>query len=376
MNDAKRSYRILELLQHQELCKNGICISAAQYRESYMDYLQSIKCLCDETEFSALLDIYENYPVPTKYQDPYAYKLIYDIAERIYRDKDNMKMPVFGTAEIDTISAEIRSAGGEFQIILFSNAIFVLSDLICKIIISFIYVKNEDNEGILTDKKTILNRMRANRDAVLHFCDILLCYQMTNNVIAAKHFSGDKSYHNMVTVFSSYFEIFVFAHEFSHHLLGHMESEKSMGFIAYEEYLNVEQISRSWNQELMADLNAALIIISLLLQDHYPVPQGLIGVVICLNTLEILEQTKDALNSCKKGKYRYPNTHPPSEVRKDNIITNLRYDYPQITIIADIINFIFENLWHEFYEVFNALKDMIKAGEPYENIQRELYLLK
>lgn len=113
----------------------------------------------------------------------------------------------------------------------------------------------------------------------------------------------------LANIYTSIQELFCFAHEYSHILLGHVEAYEKHSDV-FGKSITVDVYQRSREQELAADTHAAGIILKC---QHGDPNMQAIGLVILFNLLALCEKIRP-------GRSARTTMHPPPEKRKANII--------------------------------------------------------
>ena len=236
-------------------------------------------------------------------------------------------------------SAQVMGCGMDGEtLMLFCDGFFGMANLVSKVVAqSFPIISDGDSVlSFSAEKEKVKEYIRNNKTAKARFMDVVLAYVFKQNPHYAKQYMIDRKYVQLVELFRDAFKIFVVAHEYAHLCLGHLSKENTK---RKTDILNdYERVIYSWVEEGSADLLATQI--TVLSSDDAAL--GIAGIWICLNVIDILDALNVNDNDDKSILQQYF-THPPVEIRKENI-KNAMENKEDCFALLDTIDYIFTEL--------------------------------
>lgn len=248
--------------------------------------------------------------MPTELEDPDLYHILQSLTSDVVQmaTELNLIIPeevVFGTLPTGEVNAIAIQVPGEGVVVALNHGIFMFIYKLAKLVQSFIPLKGEEGGFLIfsTEEKDILHSLNINKEGHICFIDVLYGYLVLGHPGYARRFKKNPPMHT-VALLTGTAERFVVAHEYSHIILRHGASTEKRLLGKVE----VEEIPRSWRDELEADRLALQITMALNLKNRYDPSMSFGGIDFFFSCVEILELATGAGSS---------KTHPSAVMRRE-----------------------------------------------------------
>lgn len=334
----------------------------------------------NQLDFNKYKEIFQEYDNPQSY----------DIINEIFQNLDLLikskriqtngtdarikEIPLWGLLEMQCFSAQIMIPNADSEeIILISEGVPQFAYFLNKVIVQTFSIKENGEEfSFKVDGKQIISNIESNKIIVARFIDLAASYLLENHTNNIRSYLLSDTLINIAMYFSDVFTTFVIAHEYSHHILGHLNNSNVKNLYSMKN-IDIKQIYNSWDDELNADINAVVLIISIMQMKGIDKTMTLFGILIVLNSFVLFDMTKN-LNMQEQQVIKYSSTHPPAKIRKDTIIDYfVEDDSPQaellkqmdkvLTYLFDQLNVFLEELKKEYDNILDiplsTMQDLI-----------------
>lgn len=340
---------------------------------------QMVESLGINIDVETILKEFANYTIeaPTKYQNPHTYSLLNSLisslksvvdensADLTEKYKIQFKdFPVFGSVSMGLFSAQVLCLNNE-NLLLFSDGVFGFANLISKIIACCCPINGARSTGYnySFNKTEIKKNLDNNGIIIARFLDVMFAYMINKDPHQAKQYFIDKKYLSFSEIIRDSFELFIVAHEYAHISLGHFTNEQSKELLdSNNNDFDVNALIYNWNQELDADALGAHLVILLMQKKGYDSLISAFGIWTCLNVIWLIDRLKEAEDIERIHIPSFSTTHPPVDLRKENILQM----FSKIKGSNDFfltIDFIFEELWDRFFSFYQSLKKTFNINE-------------
>lgn len=135
--------------------------------------------------------------------------------------------------------------------------------------------------------------------------------------------------------------MFVVAHEYAHLMLNHVPEAGPKGRVI--ESIEVEELPRSWQQELDADKFGLLTTLSYNGSKDFRFLHAYLGIDVLFSFFSVVEQTIGAVE---------PGSHPPSTMRqramREFVVKHCRADPERDLVPGILIESVMQDLWNSF----------------------------
>lgn len=173
------------------------------------------------------------------------------------------------------------------------------------------------------------------------------------------------------------FECFVFAHEYAHCLLGHLDKElyniRKLGLSS----LDIDEILHNWNEEINADTLGIELTLKVIEDTDLNTDMANIGMFACFKSFELFE--KISVLSSKNSTF-FSKTHPPAQNRLENFCNILEGKDKNSEYLFSIIDILFDHFWEIMLQRCKELGIDLELNEirekniyNFNNIQKVLY---
>ncbi len=254
-----------------------------------------------------------NTKMPTELEEPGLYLILQDLTSDVVQMATdlNLLIPeevVFGTLPTDEVNAVAIWVPRGGVVVALNHGIFMFIYKLAKVVVSFIPLKDKRGEFLIfnTEEKGILHSLNINKEGHICFIEVLFGYLVLGHPGYASPFKKNPPMH-LVSLMTTTAERFIVAHEYSHVILRHSTSEASTKKRLLGK-VEVEELPRSWRDELEADNLALEITIALNLKDGYDLSLSFMGIDFFFSCIEILELAAGAGSS---------ETHPSAVIRRE-----------------------------------------------------------
>ena len=111
------------------------------------------------------------------------------------------------------------------EIILISEGVPQFAYFLNKVIVQTFSIKENGEEfSFKVDGKQIISKIESNKIIVARFIDLAASYLLENHTNNIRSYLLSDTLINIAMYFSDVFTTFVIAHEYSHHILGHLNN--------------------------------------------------------------------------------------------------------------------------------------------------------
>lgn len=311
---------------------------------------ESLNILADERKFS-------------KYEIPGWSYLLKSFA----RGLDNIKhkilnefnieprpIPLFGSLDLGTFAAEIRSPINNEVVILITSDLFTFANLFSK---SIAMATPYENSGERIEFSLRLDSIQKNlqtSDSITRFSDLMLACLYDEQISYARPYVlQDRTALLFADILRDAFEMFVFAHEYSHWILGHLDNGGKRE-IHNLNGMYIDSIAKNWQEEFEADFFGAILTIEMMKQKDIDSSLSFLGIVNCIKAFEVFERV-DAMKTKKKS--TFSETHPSATMRIEMLKKRILFDNEEMDVSH--IGSLVDELWRKFSNIYDALVKMI-----------------
>lgn len=302
-----------------------------------------------------------NIVLQTEYEDYACYNILFDVSNSIENIKDNVlkyqkikqqpdRRLFFGIVQCDFLCAEIHYINNEVLIVLtsgFFHFAFRLAEIL-SLIFPLCREIDELQGEFSVETKDIIAELNRNANIKTMFCDLMLTCLFNDD--PAKSIGIKLLPHKQLFsgIIHSSFISFIYAHEYSHYLLGHFNKIK-------DRYCgNTIFDSNGWEEEYSADILGVLLTLAANNENNTSYITNIIGIILCLKCFEFLDKL-DCLRS--DNKFGNKGTHPPATARLQRIIdfidNQLSHSNEEIfPLLIDILDY----LWDNFEMYFKSIQ--------------------
>ncbi len=305
--------------------------------------------------------------IPTKYQNPWEYKIILDIANRIETSANSLRFsfkniewglkdlplnivkPMIGTLPTGDIQGTtyLVPSSNEY-VIVFENDLLHFCNLLSKIIAIGMPLKSVEGNDIhfSTKNNAIQKNIDQNGIILQRFQELILAYLIEGTVTKATPYVLEFPHARLADPLLKSMEHFVMGHEFAHIYLKHVENKKT----------NADKpIVFLWKEEEEADSLSVLLTIGAMQNMGAVGSAGCIGAECFFSALEVIERGKCILKTGKDnwywsgGKKDGPlGKHPPSETRRTKIREDMVKYFGEKSIeVGSYVQEIIKILWEK-----------------------------
>lgn len=254
----------------------------------------------NQLDFNKYKEIFQEYDNPQSY----------DIINEIFQNLDLLikskriqtngtdarikEIPLWGLLEMQCFSAQIMIPNADSEeIILISEGVPQFAYFLNKVIVQTFSIKENGEEfSFKVDGKQIISNIESNKIIVARFIDLAASYLLENHTNNIRSYLLSDTLINIAMYFSDVFTTFVIAHEYSHHILGHLNNSNVKNIYSIKN-IDIKQIYNSWDDELNADINAVVLTISIMQMKGIDKTMTLFGILIVLNSFVLFEMTKN-----------------------------------------------------------------------------------
>ena len=322
--------------------------------------------------------------LPTKFENRIDYAIIKNLAEDIEKTvheieltgdvmkdikklKDlnlNITTPFFGTLPSGNVNA-LTCFCDDGYLIIFESDIFYFCNMLSKIIVSSLPIKNDNGRISLNlNEDAIIERLENNSIILKHFVELVIGYVIGGSPRTAPHYLADGPYSSFASVMTQAMERFVMGHEYSHILLQHQPM--SNGKIGLIDIKDMYYKIFSWPQEYTADyLGLQLMFHSMNRYGNTNIEINYGSVEAFFSGLEIMKRSIAILQRgnddwyWKNGNKEGPlGTHPPFQNRRGFTRNLMKTKYGEEYVKASVvIEFIINQLWGNFKPILKSMHD-------------------
>lgn len=262
--------------------------------------------------------------LPTQYENPSLYFLMIKLAEEIEEALSaySMKMPVLpalGTLPTGRVNAMAIAIPNNEYLVVFENQLFIFALLISKVVARAIPFREMINGQSLfsTDEADIERNINENPVIVQRFMELISAYLILGHPGAAPQYILEEPYMRFSSILRDSMELFVMGHEYGHILSGHLSADQLPAHLLGEESVN--EIARSWQQELEADaVGLQLLIPAMQKKRGMDLSLSYWGADLFFSCNEVLERGASILNTGQPDQRRI-GSHPHAELRRQSL---------------------------------------------------------
>jgi len=337
--------------------------------EKYFESQPSMTQL-DKAEFKKSRKTNMSVPkLQTKYEDFGSFTILKTIFDKIESSADKLNMgvsqkPILGTALSKEYNAfAVKVPDLEEYLIIFEGELFILSNLLAKIIALSLPDFNMSDESVSfsLEKSRILNHIQTHPGLQELFTDFV------QNVISQAQPTKTMQYflHESLGVMQytllNSLELFVVGHEYGHIYAGHLNDSNLNDFLHFGE--NASRISLDWEMEFEADLIGLNLLLNSL-NDKSLHPFSYLGPEMFFTFLDISERANNLFNIGKETRFEGGGTHPPSFERRNRVRQLLRENLPETHLesynyTSQFLEDVMELHWNNF-KIQNDLNPIFK----------------
>jgi hypothetical protein len=252
--------------------------------------------------------------VPTNYQEKFLFSVLQDYSQIVISiaEEFNLKIKekiVIGTLPTGSVNAVAIRAPNGGTIVALNYGLFLFIHLLAKAVSEFFpEKKNKDGRiAFSTKDEDITQSLSTNKEWHVRFVEVLLAYVVLGNPMFARQYFQKGFAHSMLSsIMRSGAEFFVVSHEYSHVILGHSASALCQRKLL--DKITVDEILRTWKDELSADNLALQMTLAFGQRCGYDLALSFIGIDFLFSCLEVVERASGLEPS---------RTHPPASERRE-----------------------------------------------------------
>ncbi|GGC90166.1 hypothetical protein GCM10011512_16380 [Tersicoccus solisilvae] len=310
-----------------------------------------------EKDAEELVRDMEEGPAPrTRFEHPGWYGILHSLSNWIETSVQTMGLPMrespaFGSLPTGQVNAmTIAVPNSADHLVLFEDQLFIFALLFSKALARALPVRRTPEGGLLysVDKDEVADRIRAKKDVVERFADVVLAYSISGRPSNARQYYVESEYFALSDTIRESMECFVLGHEYGHVIGMHLgEAARSAGMLAADE---VDEINYNWMQEHEADIyGTALTLQSIHRERRIEPAMCFIGVDTFFSAMDVMDKATSLLRSGDENATTL-GSHPPSSQRRE--VTRrfldriLDPEHARSAVeLAESLQFAMEQLW-------------------------------
>jgi hypothetical protein len=298
-----------------------------------------------------------NLKPPTRYEHPAQYWLMIRLAQEIEEAASLYPIPLpilpaIGTLPTGRVNAmAIAIPKNDEYLVVFESELFTFALLLSKVVAQAVPFQGIDSGRLkfTTDISSVERCLAENPVIVGRFRELMFAYLLTGHPSSAPPYILEEPYLTLSAILRDSMELFVMGHEYGHIIRGHLLGQKESASLLGEE--NVDEITRSWEQELEADaVGLQLLIPAMQEKRRMDLSLSYWGADLFFSCSDILERGISILLKGQPG-YRRVGSHPFAELRRKSLRNILGRSIPENASqgpikLGMIVEKIMELLWN------------------------------
>ncbi len=306
---------------------------------------------------------------PTAYEDRHGYMIMLGLAESIKKAagtlfKATPKWPLIATLPSGQVNAmTVRVPGCNEYVIFFESQLATFVLLLSKVVAQAIPLREVDSAGSYNysvKREDIIHHIEANEEVRRRFFELVWAYATFGMPALAPPYILGSPYDKLSDLLRESMELFVFGHEYSHIVVGHLDAPET----ARQRLLNApaDEIVYSWIQEHVADmLGVRLSCLAMMESRKVDVALSFWGADLFFSSLELMDKAVSLLRHGDENVQRL-GSHPPSgerrEILRGSLSNFLGEDNARAAVaLGEAVEFASARLW-------DVTRDHLLAARP------------
>jgi hypothetical protein len=311
----------------------------------------------------------ESAQCPTVYENRHDYMIMLGLAESIKKAAGTLikvapKWPLIATLPSCQVNAmTVRIPGCNEYVIFFESQLTTFVLLLSKVVVQAIPLREVDSAGSYNysvKREDIIHHIEASKEVRRRFFELVWAYAAFGMPARAPQYILGSSYTQLSDLLCESMELFVFGHEYSHIVLGHLDAPE----VARQRLLNApaDEIVYSWIQEHLADvLGVRLSCLAMTESRKVDAALSFWGADLFFSALELMDKAVSLLRHGDENVQRL-GSHPPfgerREILRASLSNFLGEDNARAAVaLGEAVEFASARLW-------DVTRDHLLAARP------------
>lgn len=310
-----------------------------------------------------------NHITPSRFQDKITYQIIEQLSVKIIEAAKELNLPIknipiFGTLHTEQVNAcAIKVSNSEEFIIVFESQLFHFLNRFNKLLIQSLPLKDSRDGQYSFSAKIEDIKLHLDSNPIIQetFNQLMWSFVVEGNVKKAQNWMIEKPWYMMATYTLRATELFIMGHELGHIIKGHLNSDTGNPL----QFSDVKgsQMNLNWEKEFEADTVGLFLSIEVLRKENFREDFCLIGAELHFIISEIVNKAFSIINNGNEHLTPTSNTHPPVEMRRENIRNSLKSifnneQFEDAKFFPDLIEQVLYSLWdnskQQFYDYYTS----------------------